>query len=83
MTKTLPTIHTNGTGRKSLQECYGEAAKELNDFIEAWGKIEFNSRDYYVVDGAWNKAVAERLEMSAKIKDVRDYLKSIREHLHA
>lgn len=80
---TLPTIHMNGTGRKSLQEGYGAAADTLQDFIDAWGKVEFNARDYYVVDGAWPKALEEREAMNAKIRDIRDYLQSIREHLHS
>jgi hypothetical protein len=82
-TTTLPTIHMNGTSRKSLEEDYAAAAHALEEFIDRWGEIEFNARDYYVVDGAWPKALAEREAMSAKVRDIRDYLQSIREHLDA
>lgn len=82
---TLPIIHMNGSGKKTLQETYDAAADSLQNFIKSWGNTEFNSRDYYVSRDpeAWNKAVAEREAMNAKIRDVRDYLQTIREHLHA
>ncbi len=80
---TLPTIHSNGTSRKSLQEDYDAAADTLEDFIDRWGEVEFNPRDYYVVDGAWSKALEERETMSGKIRDIRIYLQNIREHLHS
>jgi hypothetical protein len=78
---TLPTIHMNGTGIKTLVETYGEAADALQDFIERWGQTEFNSRDYYPQGPeAWNRAVVEREAINAKIRDVRDYLAKHREH---
>ena len=80
---TLPTIHFNGTSRKSLQEDYESAAHALEDFIDQWGQVEFNARDYYVVDGAWSKALEEREAINAKIRDIRTYLQTIREHLHS
>ena len=80
---TLPTIHSNGTSRGSLQEDYSTAALALEDFITRWGQVEFNARDYYVVDGAWSKALEEREAMNAKIRDIRIYLQTIREHLHS
>jgi len=80
---TLPTIHSNGTSRKSLQEDYDAAATTLEDFIDRWGYVEFNARDYYVVEGAWSKALEERETMNRKIRDIRVYLQTIREHLHS
>ena len=80
---TLPTVHMGGTSRKDLQEGYSNAALELENFIEAWGRIEFNARDYYVVDGAWTKARDERDAMNAKLRDVRNYLQAIQEHLYS
>jgi hypothetical protein len=80
---TLPTIHNNGTGRQMLTEGYDNAADKLQDFIEAWGKVEFNARDYYVQGpDAWVKALEEREAMSAKIREVRDYITEIRQHLY-
>ena len=82
---TLPTIHLNGTGRKSLQEGYDAAAHALDDFIDRWGDIEFNARDYYVSrdPAAWEKARDERDAMGAKIRDIKQYLQTIREHIHS
>ena len=80
---TLPTVHMGGNSRKDLQEGYSNAALELENFIEAWGRIEFNARDYYVVDGAWTKARDERDAMNAKLRDVRNYLQAIQEHLYS
>jgi hypothetical protein len=82
-TVTLPTLHMNGSGPRILQRTYDAAADTLQDFIDSWGNVEFNARDYYVVEGAWDKAVTEREAMNAKIRELRDYLQSIREHLHA
>ena len=80
---TLPTIHSNGTSKAMLTVCYDDAGDKLHDFIEAWGGIEFNSRDYYVQEPyAWEKARAEREAMSAKIREVRDYINAIRQHLY-
>jgi len=80
---TLPTVHMNGTSRKDLQEGYSNAVLELENFIESWGRIEFNARDYYVTDGAWSRASDERDAMSAKLRDVREYLQAIQDHLYA
>jgi len=77
---TLPTVHLNGTGRTTLQSTYADAAHDLNKFIRSWSNTEFNARDY-VVAGAWDKAVAQREAMNDKIREIRDYLNTIREHL--
>ncbi len=78
---TLPTIHMNGTGIATLVETYEAAAHALDDFIGAWGQTEFNARDYYPQEPeAWNRAVAQREAMSARIREVRDYLAKHREH---
>lgn len=81
---TLPIVHLNGTGIKMLRETYDAPAELLHDFIEAWGQTEFNSRDYYVSSDpdCWNKAVKEREEMNSKIRDLKNYLQAIREHLY-
>jgi hypothetical protein len=73
----------NGSGKHNLQFSYDAANDALQDFIRTWGNTEFNARDYYVVEGAWDKALAEREAMSAKIREIRDYLNAIREHLYS
>jgi len=81
---TLPTIHRNGTSAKDLQAGYDAAADALEAFKQALSNIEFNSRDYYVQNKqAWNQAVEERQEISAKVEAVSAYLQEIREHLYA
>ena len=80
----LPTIHFNGTSVKTLREGYGNACDKIEDFIAAWGDIEFHPRDYYVQGlGNWDKAVKEKQEMSKKIEEVKEYLYKIREHLYS
>lgn len=80
---TLPTIHLNGTGRETLQRGYDHAAGKFHDFIEAWGAIEFNARDYYVAGpDAWEAARSERDDLNAKLRAVREHLDAIREHLY-
>lgn len=80
---TLPTIHNNGTGKQMLTVGYDMAADKLQDFIEAWGGIEFNARDYYVQGSdAWTQARDERDAMNAKIREVCDYITEIRQHLY-
>lgn len=79
----LPTVHMNGTSRKDLFDGYYKAYDALRDFIDAWGAIEFNARDYYV-DGptAFPDAQDKRRELSAKIKELQDYLHEHTVHLH-
>lgn len=81
---TLPVIHTNGTGRATLQQGYAAAADKFQDFIDAWGAIEFNARDYYPLGpAAWEAARSERDDLNAKLRAVREHLDAIREHLHS
>ena len=80
---TLPVLHLNGTGGQTLEEGYGEAAKSLNDFEEAFKQIEFNRRDYYVHPDpeAWDKALLERTLIFAKVAQIREYIDKHREHI--
>lgn len=81
---TLPTIHSNGTGLQTLRDDYDKAADSLQTFIDAWGRIEFNARDYYVQGpDAYPSARDERDAINAKLCDVRAYLDTIREHLYS
>ena len=74
---TTPILHMNGTGYQTLSEGYSDAHDKLRDFVDAWGQIEFNSRDYYVND-SWNDALSERQEIAKKIREIDDYLTEIR-----
>ena len=79
---TLPTVHLNGTGRKTLAEGYFAAWNRLNEAIEAFNKIEFNARDYYVQPaGAWAQATTERNEAARKLHAVHKYLEAHLIHL--
>lgn len=82
-TLTLPTVHMNGTGIRTLQETYEAAAHALDDFTDQWIKIEFNSRDYYPQGPeAWDAAVEQREAMNHKIRELKQYLQTHREHLY-
>ena len=81
---TLPLVHLNGTGIKTLTEGYSAADDALHDFIAAFGNIEFNARDYYPAGpDAWGKAVDARQEINQKIRDIEDYLDAHLAHLYS
>jgi hypothetical protein len=80
---TLPLVHMNGTGKATLCDDYDAASEALRDFIDAWGKMEFNSRDYYPLGpDAWGKARDARDEINRKIRDIDEYIDAHRAHLH-
>ena len=79
----LPLVHMNGTGIKTLTEDYDAADDKLHDFMETWGKMEFNARDYYPHGPeAWTKALEARQEINAKIREIKNYINAHREHLY-
>lgn len=79
---TLPSIHLNGTGRKTLAEGYQRAYVAVQDAITAFNEIEFNARDYYVQsDGAWPKARTERDCAAAHLHQAHAYLEAHLIHL--
>lgn len=78
----LPTIHLNGTGRKTLLEGYETAYRKLLKFRQAFRAIEFNARDYYVAEpDAWDNACKEREKMLNNIYQLIDYLEEHLVHL--
>ena len=80
----LPLVHLNGTGIKTLTEGYDDADDTLQGFIDSFGSIEFNARDYYPLGPeAWEKAVDARSEINQKIRDIKDYLDAHRAHLYS
>ena len=76
----FPIVHSNGTGARDLTEGYSKAAAAVADAISALRAIEFNARDYYPVDGAWNKALAEQSARVVKLHEVKNDLRAIAEH---
>ena len=74
-TLTTPTVHMNGSGFDSLWDGYDAADDKIIELRDAFGKIEFNARDYYPQGpDAWNKAVDERQAINQKIRDIKNYL---------
>jgi len=84
MTITLPTVHLNGTSKTDLRAEYDAAADALHGFVQKWGAITCNGRDYYVQGpDAYGKARDEREAMGKNITEVINYLQAVREHLYA
>jgi hypothetical protein len=74
-----PIIHLNGTSGLRLIEGYAAADDAFFEFVEAWGQIEFNPRDYYLRGAEYIKAAQEhREEIGRKIAEIRDYLEAHR-----
>ena len=60
---TLPTIHLNGTGAKTLYEEYRTARHAIGAALDALAAATCNARDFYPQEtGAWERARAERQE---------------------
>ena len=79
---TLPSIHTNGTGRRMLTEDYTAAYHALQAAFRAFQSIEFNARDYYVQsDHAFNKARTERDIQLHHLAEVQHYLETHLMHI--
>lgn len=79
----LPAIHLNGTSRKMLAEGYDAIYAALHALEEAWGRCEFNARDYYVHGPwAWEAASEQRYDMARKIRDLKQYIDAHRAHIH-
>lgn len=75
MNITPPTIHLNGTSAKDLWEGYEAAYDAVRAAQEAFEKIEFNARDYYVQNPlAWEKAREDRFEQRKALMDAEEYL---------
>ena len=80
----LPLVHLNGTSVSDLREGYDNAAELLRDFLDAYGRIEFNARDYYPHGpDAYTKARDQRDAINLKLREVREYLDAHREYLYS
>ena len=80
----LPTVHMNGTGLQTLREDYDLADDKFQDFLDAWQKMEFNARDYYVNGPEhWQKATEARQEINKALRHLKAYLDAHREYLYS
>ncbi len=70
---TLPTIHLNGTGARSLVDEYHAVYQAIDRASAALAAATCNARDFYPQgDGAWQQARKERDEAFRKLKEVQD-----------
>jgi hypothetical protein len=80
---TLPVIHLNGTGANSLQQEYRNARISLNQAIEKFHQTTCHPRDFYPVEGSWEKARKEREEMRDSLNKVLAFLEAWEYHAHS
>jgi hypothetical protein len=72
---TLPVIHLNGTGRRSLAEEYEEAYSALVNAQSKLAEATCHPRDFYPLgDEAWSRAREEREIAQKKLREVKEYL---------
>jgi hypothetical protein len=75
MNITPPIIHLNGTRAFDLLHDYAAADDAFFKFVEAWGQIGFNARDYYPKGPEHFVAARDhREEISRRIAEIREYL---------
>ena len=81
--KTLPTIHMNGTPAKMLLEGYDNLEGALLAAKDAFGKVEFNARDYYPQGmEAWKAARDEWAELQTQLNAIREKVVAVMIHIH-
>lgn len=69
---TIPTIHLNGTGAKTLYAEYHTAYKAVNAAIDAMAATTCNGRDFYPQGtDAFYQARDERDEALTKLRDAK------------
>lgn len=77
---TLPVIHLNGSGAKNLYREYHEARKAVGKAMDLMVEATCHPRDFYPVEGSWERARQERSEMLGKLSQVYNYLTQWEEH---
>lgn len=71
----LPMVHTNGTGAETLLDGYRAASAAVRAARETIRQIEFNARDYYVIDdNAWTLARNARQVMQSALLEFENDL---------
>ena len=77
ITYTLPTIHLNGTGAKSLADEYRAVYHAIDRAGDALQAATCNARDFYPQDdAAWQQAREERADMFRKLAEVQNYVEA-------
>lgn len=78
---TLPTIHLNGTGAKSLADEYLAVYRAIGQASDALAAATCNARDFYPQEpGAWQRARDERTEAFRLLRLVSDYAEQWEAH---
>lgn len=77
----FPTIHLNGNNGEKLGQQYYDALQAFHKFQEAFSKIEFHPRDYYV-QGAdeFNNAQLQRWDIFNNMNAITDYIEAHASH---
>lgn len=74
----VPTIHSNGTSKKSLFEGYAKAYGTVNEAIKALAETGPNGRDFYPQGpDALEKAIDEHFGRMKKLTDVLDEIQTL------
>ena len=76
---TLPVIHLNGTGAKTLLEDNVAASEAIRNALSVIHKVEFHSRDYYPND-SWEKARKEYLDRIRALQEAQNYFMEVAFH---
>lgn len=76
---TLPSIHLNGTSKEMLFRGYDAVEGAFLELESAINQVEFNARDYYVREGAWQKAQAEFSEAMAQLRAAKQYFSAVQQ----
>ncbi len=69
-----PIIHMNGTSAAELRDQLGEAVTTLERALKALREAAPNQRDYYPVDGLWEKARRQFFDRQDKLEEVLESL---------
>lgn len=81
MNITLPTIHLNGTGAKTIFDENLEAMTAIGEALALIQKMEFNMRDYYPQGpDAYSAARAERNVHVEAIRKAKEHFMAIAMH---
>jgi hypothetical protein len=75
---TIPTIHTNGTGKDTLTAEYYAAYKAIKESINTLLDATLNGRDYYPQGSdAFYQAREERQDALSKLHQVKIYIEEV------
>jgi hypothetical protein len=77
---TKPTIHLNGTSAADLREGYVQAHRAVELAREALCRCNPNGRDYYVVPGSLDAAIAEQIARQLRLASVAAELLELAVH---